>query len=263
MNKVVLIVGASSGIGCECAKKLIKNGDTVYNCSRRECPAEGVKNLMLDIVNTQDIKNCVDTVIDHEKRLDIVINSAGFSMAAPVEYVREEDYRYLFDVNFFGSIELIRAVLPHMKLAGGKIILISSLAGLTPIPYDPYYSASKAALNIFAESLSFELEKQRIYITSLMPGGTKTDFTFKRKIYREDEVGMYEDDMQKAVSSLHNTEQNGMSAAAVADTVLSVVEMEKPPVLITSGIKNKLMGGLYRVLSRSLAHTIIKMRYKL
>lgn len=258
-----MIVGASSGIGCECAKKFVACGDTVYNCSRRECPVENVKNLTLDIVNTVDIAKCVRTIIECEKRLDTVIDCAGFSMAAPLESVRAEDYRYLFDVNFFGAIELIRAVIPHMKLAGGRIILISSLAGLTPIPYDPYYAASKAALNMLAESLSFELEKQRIYITSLMPGGTKTEFTFKRKIYREEEVGMYEDDMQKAVSSLHNIEQNGMSAAAVADTVLSVAEMEKPPVLIASGFKNKLMGGLYRILPRSAAHAIVKARYNL
>jgi short-subunit dehydrogenase len=263
MNKVIMIVGASSGIGRECARKFIKNGDIVYNCSRRECSLEGVKNLTLDIVNTKDLQACVDTIIENEKRLDVVVYSAGFSMAAPLESVRAEDYRYLFDVNFFGAIELIRAVVPHMKRAGGRIILISSLAGLTPIPYDPYYAASKAALNMLAESLSFELEKQRICITSLMPGGTKTDFTFKRKIYSEEEVGMYEDDMQKAVSSLHNIEQNGMSAEAVADTVLFVAELQNPPVLVASGIKNKIMGGLYRILPRGLAHAIVKLRYRI
>lgn len=261
MNKVVMMVGASSGIGLASARKFVKNGDIVYNCSRREAPYEGIKNLTLDIVNTEDIRRCVDTIVENEKRLDIVINAAGFSMAAPLEHVKSDDYRYLFDVNFFGSVELIKAVIPHMRPAGGRIILISSIGGVAPIPYDPYYSASKAALNIFAESISFELEKQNIFITSLMPGGTKTDFSFKRKIYKNDEVKEYENDMQSAVSSLQNIEQTGMSAEEVADTVLSISELSNPPLIVSSGIKNKLSYGMYKVLPKKIVHSVIKARY--
>ena len=90
--------------------------------------------------------------MENEKRLDIVVNCAGFSMAAPVEYVKSEDYRYLFDVNFFGAIELIKAVVPNMKPRGRQDYPHKlPLGGVTLIPYDPYYSASKAALNILAQ----------------------------------------------------------------------------------------------------------------
>ncbi|HOB63795.1 MAG: SDR family NAD(P)-dependent oxidoreductase [Clostridiales bacterium] len=263
MNRVVMIVGASSGIGLAAAKKFIESGDIVYNCSRRKSPLEGIKNLTLDIVNTPDIRQRVEEIMENEKRLDIVVNCAGFSMAAPVEYVKSEDYRYLFDVNFFGAIELIKAVVPNMRPAGGKIILISSLGGVTPIPYDPYYSASKAALNILAEALSFELEKQNIYITSVMPGGTKTDFSFKRKIYKEEEVKQYEDDFRNAVSSLQHIEQKGMPAEAVADTILYVADLPNPPLIVASGIKNKINNGLYKILPRKVTHAITKMRYNL
>jgi len=261
MNKVVMIVGASSGIGLASAKKFIKNGDIVYNCSRREAPCDGIRNLTLDIVNTPDIRKCVDTILENEKRLDIVVNCAGFSMAAPVEHVRSEDYRYLFDVNFFGAIELMKAVIPPMRPAGGRIILISSFGGVSPIPYDAYYSASKAALNLLAEALSFELEKQNIFITSLMPGGTKTDFSFKRKIYQKDEVEAYENDLQNAVSSLQNIEQNGMSAEEVADSVLSLTETPRPPLTVCCGLKTKIYNGLYKVLPQRVLHNLVKVRY--
>lgn len=263
MNKVAVIVGASSGIGLECAKKLMKDGDTVYNCSRTEASYEGIKNLSLDVVNVEDIGKCLDSVMHNEKRIDIAIYCAGFSMAAPLEYVRSHDYRYLFDVNFFGAVEFIKAVVPKLRPAGGKIIVISSLGGVIPIPYDPYYSASKAALNMLVESLSFELEKQNIYLTSVMPGGTKTEFSFKRKIYKKDEINGYEDDMQKSVCSLQTAEQNGMSAEKVADTVLSVTQTAHPPLLVSCGIKNKVLLMLYKMLPKRLGHKLVCLKYRI
>lgn len=167
-------------------------------------------------------------------------------MAAPIEYAKESDYRYLFDVNFFGALQCMQAVIPYMKQKGGRIILVGSIGGDLPICFDSFYSASKAALEMLCRSAYSELKPYNIKVTALLPGGTSTNFTFKRKVYSDEENKAYASSVNRAVAALANMEQSGMSPAAVAEIIYGLLVADKPPVVKICGAKNY----VYRLFSR-------------
>lgn len=249
MKKIALIIGGSSGIGLAVAKKLLKNDYIVYNGSRNICPETAVNSIFLDVNQPNAIKDAVDKIVETHNQVDLLVYSAGYSMAAPIEYVKSEDYRYLYDVNLFGAIEAVKAVVPFMRENGvGQIIFISSLGSTIPIAFDPYYSSSKAALDMLCLTLRLELQKYNIRLTSLLPGGTKTAFSYKRNIYTNNEP--YEIDLQSAVNVLYEMEQKGMEAEAVAKTIFRVIKRKNPPPIIAAGLVNKLFLLTERLLPR-------------
>jgi len=239
VSRTAAIIGASSGIGLEIAAKLASMGYKAINISRGGCPSERISSLSADISQGSELEDALKSVGESHGRIDVLVYSAGFSMAAPVEYAKEKDYRYLFEVNYFGALRSVQAALPFMKEFGGKIFFISSLGGTFPIPFDAFYSSSKAALDMLAKELRVELKQYKISVTSVRPGGTATGFTFKRKVYSDSENGSYGKSVNKAVAALGNMEQGGMSAVAVADCVINAVKSENPPITLSCGGKNK------------------------
>jgi NAD(P)-dependent dehydrogenase (short-subunit alcohol dehydrogenase family) len=159
-------------------------------------------------------------------------------MAAPVECAHENDVRYLFDVNYFGALKAVQAAIPYLKQSGGSIVLVSSVGGQLPIVFDSFYSSSKAALEMLARGLYGELKHYRIRVTAVLPGGTATAFTYKRKVYPDEENGSYSQDVKKAVAALANIEQGGMAAGEVAEAIYQCVVSEHPPVVKVCGAKN-------------------------
>lgn len=261
MKKVILIFGASSGIGLEVAKHLTKNDAIVYNASRTAAPVSSVFNLQCDVTQDGAVETAVQTVLDCEKRIDAVVYSAGYSMAAPIEYVHEEDYRYLFDVNFFGALRAIKAVVPSMRNTGGKIILNSSLGSVLPIAFDSFYSASKAALDMLARAANIELNPYGITVTGIQIGPTSTRFTFKRNVYADTEVGSYGEALHKATVALAGMEQGGMTAEESAQTIIKVLESDNPPILTGAGWKNKALSMTEKLLPVRLTDLINKNQY--
>ena len=132
-----------------------------------------------------------------------------------------------------------------MKGKGGRIILVGSLGGELPIMFDSFYSASKSALCMLVREAYSELKPYNIKVTAFLPGGTATGFTYKRKIYSDDENKAYAHDVNKAVAALAHMEQNGMSASAVAEDIYKLILSDKPPVVKVSGTKN----SAYRLMS--------------
>ncbi|MDD4840170.1 MAG: SDR family NAD(P)-dependent oxidoreductase [Clostridia bacterium] len=263
MSKVCFIIGASSGIGLSTASRFLEAGYTVINGSRTECELEGVKNYALDVANPKTIHAAVKDIDKVYGRLDVLIYSAGFSMAAPVEFVKQEDYRYLFDVNFFGVIETVRAVLPTMKKQGtGTIIVVGSIGGVLPIAFDSFYSASKSAVNMLVRELNLELAPYKIRAISVMPGGTQTNFTQKRKVYSSDEAGLYADRMDNAVERLAKSEQTGLKPEQVAETIFFVATAKKAPEIVSVGAKNKAYHMLDRIMPRFETRMMLRMKYK-
>jgi len=244
-KKAVVVVGGSSGIGYHVAKIFSQKGITVYNLSRRSCDIDNVKNIICDVSNGVQLRQAFESIT---QPISVLIYSAGFSMAAPVEYAKEEDYKYLFEVNFFGMLKSVQYVLPKMKQSGGNIVVVSSIGGVVPIFFDSFYSASKAGVDMFVKACSYELKKYNICITSVQPGGTKTDFTFKRKVYPDSSVGDYAQDMKQAVSMLSAIEQRGMEAKKVAKIIYDVTQKSNPPLTITCGVTNKAIKTFDRVL---------------
>ena len=259
MKKVVFITGASSGIGKATAELFLANNYIVINGSRRESKLDGIINYTVDVSSIKSIDKAVDDISEKYGGINILINCAGFSMAAPIEEVLDQDYAYLFYVNLFGAIHLIKRVIPYMKSQGrGKIINISSIGAITPIPYDPYYSASKSALNMLSLTLYTELKKDNINITSIMPGGTKTPFTFARKVYPQTDTNLI-----LATQSLAKIEQNGMSAQSVAKRIFAVANQKNPPIFLTTGLMNKFIYLFSKVLPKKILANITRLVFKL
>lgn len=249
---VAVIVGASSGIGLEVAAGLLGKGYTVVNISRGLAKNERVKNVTADITQGEELEHALQAIGAEYKNIALLVYSAGFSMAAPVEVAKEADIRYLFEVNYFGAVRAIRCALPYMKKNGGKIFLVSSLGSSYPVPFDSFYSSSKAALDMLAKGARTELRHYNITLTAVQPGGTSTSFTFKRKIYSDEENGEYAKDVHKAVAALANMEQGGMSPQAVAEEMVVEALKGNPAITFVPGGKNK----AYRLMNKWLPEKV-------
>ena len=183
MNKVVLITGASSGIGKSIGEFLHYKGFIVYGTSRNP---DKVKNtvfplLELDVRNTESIQNAVTKIIALSGTIDIVINNAGVGITGPIEEIPSQEIKNNFETNFFGPIEVMKAVLPQMRAQrAGLIINITSIAGYMGLPYRGIYSASKGALELITESLSMEVKPFGINITNVAPGDYATNIAAGR-----------------------------------------------------------------------------------
>lgn len=262
MSKVALVIGASSGIGEKVANLLISEHYIVYNGSRRKTKNEHIINLTVDVANDETIKKAIRIVWEKERRLDLFIYCAGFSMATPLEHVDFDDVFYLFQVNVFGMMIFMKYIIPLMKIqGGGQIIGVSSMGGILPIPYDSYYSSAKAALNLFLLTQAIELKRFSIGVSSVMPGGVRTDFTFKRKEYWID-INKYPD-FNDAVMALSDIEQNGMKPLKVARKIMKIVGIKNPPLILPIGIKNKMTYCLASLIPKRLLLKLIRKKYHL
>lgn len=153
-NKVVIVTGGSFGIGRCTASALKENGCIVYEFSRRNIPMEGVTHLSVDVTNEDAINAAVQQVIQKETKIDAVINCAGFGISGAVEFTSMEQAKAQFDVNFFGTVTVNKAVLPFLRRQGkGHIVNISSVAAVAHIPFQTFYSASKAAVSSYSYAL--------------------------------------------------------------------------------------------------------------
>lgn len=250
--KNIVIVGGSSGIGLALVQNL--NGENIVNISRTPCVVAGVNNLTADVTDTNALKKAFSRI----PHIDVLVYCAGASMSAPVEYVQSEDYRSLFEVNIFGAIECCKLAMPLLRQSeDGRIILLSSTGGVTPIAYDGYYSAAKAGLISLCTEL--RLEVPEVKSTAVVIGGTQTQFSFKRKIYTD--CGDYDEPLKQASDALIKTEQTGYSAEFVAQKIVKIIYAENPPPKVTVGAKNKFMTGLYNILPWRLKLAALRSAY--
>lgn len=179
---VIIITGASSGIGFETAKTLAKQGHKVYAGARRLERMEalrncGVQTLQLDVTDNNSISSFVEQVMAQEQRIDILINNAGYGYFGPIENVSMEEARRQLDVNIFGMAELTRKVLPIMRSQGkGRIINTSSIVGRSILYFGGWYHVSKYAVEAFSDSLRIEVKPFGIDVVIIEPGGIRTEW---------------------------------------------------------------------------------------
>ncbi len=262
LKKTVIVVGASSGIGYETALRLIGKNFNVANISRTPCSLGHVTNYAADVTVGETMEKAIADLASKSENLYGLVYCAGFSMAAPIEYASEKDYRYLFEVNYFGALRAIRAVAPYLKKKGGRIVLVSSMGGMFPVAFDSFYSSSKAAVDMLVKGAALELEPYNIRLSSVQPGGTSTGFTFKRKVYSDAENRDYAAKVKRATAALANMEQGGMSAGEVAREVVDILCEKNPPLLLQCGNKNKFFAIAKRVLPDRATQYINKKIYK-
>jgi len=182
MKKIALVTGATSGIGLDTALRLINEGYTVYGASRRTelmKPIEenGGFSLSLDLCSEVSISACVNTILQKEGKIDLLVNNAGFGLGGGIEDVPIEDARKQFEVNVFGLSRLIQLVLPSMREHhSGKIINISSMAGCFSTPFSGWYHASKFSIEALSDALRMETAPFGIKVVIIEPGMIQTDW---------------------------------------------------------------------------------------
>ena len=262
LKKTIIMVGASSGIGFETALRMLGRGFSVANISRTPCALSRVKNYTADISNGTAMEKAIAEIASQTENLYGLVYCAGFSMAAPIEYASEDDYRYLFEINYFGALRAIKAVIPRLKKRGGRILIVSSMGATFPIAFDSFYSSSKAAVNLLAKSADMELRPYNIRVSAVQPGGTSTGFTFKRKIYDDLQSRDYSAKVKRAASALADMEQGGMSAGEVAKEVVNVLCDKNPPLLMQCGGWNKFYAMAGRILPERASQFINRKVYK-
>jgi NAD(P)-dependent dehydrogenase (short-subunit alcohol dehydrogenase family) len=182
MSKVVLITGASSGLGESIANYLVQKGFTVYGTSRNiEQQTKEFHTINMDVTSDQSIQSAIQKVLQQQGRIDVLINNAGLGIASPVETLSIDDVQRVLDTNVIGVIRTTQAVLPHMRAQkSGTIINISSIGSESGLPYRGLYSASKAAVDRLTEALRIELAPFGIQACVVQPGGVKTEINKNR-----------------------------------------------------------------------------------
>ncbi len=182
MKKVALVTGASSGIGKESAKLLIENGFTVYGAARRvdkmkDLEQFGIKLLAMDVTVEESMVNGINQILETEKRIDVLINNAGYGSYGALEDVPISEAKYQFEVNIFGLARLTQLVLPSMrKQKSGKIINISSIGGKLGEPHGAWYHATKFAVEGLSDSIRMELKQFGIDVVIIEPGAIITEW---------------------------------------------------------------------------------------
>ena len=153
-KKIAVVTGGSSGIGRATAKALSEKGCVVYELSRRDIPLHGVTHLKADVTDEAQVKEAIETVIKQEGRIDILINNAGYGISGAAETTASKDSHAQLELNLYGMDNVTRAVLPHMRAQNsGRILCLSSIAGILPIPFQLWYSVSKAAIAAYVLAL--------------------------------------------------------------------------------------------------------------
>lgn len=271
-QKIVLITGASAGIGKATAELLMHKGVKVYAASRSgKAPlitsddgAGVIIPVQLDVNNEENLSAVVEKITAENSRLDAVICNAGNGIAGALEDYNSEDVKFQMETNFFGTVKTIQACLPLFRAQGfGKIITVSSVAGIIPIPYQSVYSAGKAASLILMKALAMEVKPFNIQCCSVLPGDTKTNFTSSR-IYAEkakSEKSAYHTKMTASISKMEKDEQNGMPPEFIARAMVKQVMNKRMKTVIVPGFQYQLICWFGRVLPSKWMMNIVNMLY--
>ncbi len=259
-KKVAVITGASSGIGLSTAELFSKNGYIVYGLSRKPANSDLFTSLSCDVTSREQIAETFKKIYDKEGRIDILINNAGMGISGAIEYLTEEDFNKIFNVNLKGVVMASSLCIPYLRQTKGKIINTSSVAAVVPIPYQACYSATKAAVESFSFSLYGEVKEQGIKVTCVRPGDTKTGFT-RNRVKTEVENEVYGKKITEGVKKMEKDEQNGKSPLSVAKVMLKVAKSKNPPPVCSVGFEYKCACVLAKFLPQRQINYIVEKIY--
>lgn len=237
-NKVILVTGASSGIGKSTAEKLLMDGHDVYVAARRiekmqDLELKGAKALEMDITSEQDVQRVVDTIISDRGKIDVLVNNAGYAIYGPVEEITIDEARRQFDVNIFGLARLTQLVIPHMRAKkSGKIINMSSMGGKMYTPLGAWYHATKHALEGWSDALRLELKQFGIDVVIIEPGGIKTEFgdVMLESLKERSGEGPYKEMVNRLIQGTEKTYSNSNISGpeVIAKAVSEAVSAQNP-----------------------------------
>jgi NAD(P)-dependent dehydrogenase (short-subunit alcohol dehydrogenase family) len=267
MSKVVLITGGSSGIGKSIGEFLHHKGFIVYGTSRNP---DTVKNsvfplVALDVRNPESIQAAVAKIIATTGRLDVVINNAGVGITGPLEEIPTSEIKNNFETNFFGPIEVMKAVLPQMRQQkSGLIINVTSIAAYMGLPYRSIYSASKGALELITEALRMEVKSFGIHITNVAPGDFATNIASGRFHAPLIKGSAYEIPYGNTLKMMDEHVDGGSNPNDMAVAVYNIIQNPKPRIHYKVGaFLQKFSIVLKRLLPDAVYEKMLMNHYKL
>lgn len=237
VSKIVLITGATSGIGKETALLLASKGFLVYGTARNvEDKNLPFRLLPMDVRNETSINEAVQQILTEVGRIDILINNAGVGITGAVEELPAEQLHNVFATNLYGAIAVIQQVLPAMRAQGsGRIINIASIAGYMGLPFRGAYSASKGALLLMSEALRMEVKQFGIEVTTISPGDYATDIASRRYHAPINENSPYAEVYAKQLQLMNEHVDSGGDPKEMADKILKVINTKHPKVHYKQG----------------------------
>jgi NAD(P)-dependent dehydrogenase (short-subunit alcohol dehydrogenase family) len=234
-DRVVLVTGASSGLGLATARRLHARGYRVYGTSRgaaREAgaSADGFALLRMDVDDDASVAAAVAQIVAREGRLDVVSNNAGFGICGAIEDTSSQEALAQLETNFFGLHRVVRAVLPQMRRQRyGYVVNTSSLAGRIALPFQAFYSASKFAVEGYSEALRLEVRAFGIRVALIEPGDFRTGFTARRRFTQASgEASPYHAQMRRTVAIYERDEERGAEVDSVARLFVRIIETDRP-----------------------------------
>lgn len=247
MKKVILITGASSGMGKVFALDLAKQGHIVYGAARRmdlleDLSKKGVHTIALDVTDDESMKTCVKTILDKEGRIDVLVNNAGYGSYGTIEEVSMEEAKRQLDVNVFGLARMTQLVLPGMrKQKNGKIINISSIGGKIATPFGAWYHASKFAVEGMSDSLRLEVAPFGIDVVVIEPGGVKSEWATiaYENLIKTTENTAYGEMADKFKKAFETTISKNAEPEVISRLVSKAIDAKRPKTRYVGGYMAK------------------------
>lgn len=264
-QKIVLLTGATGGIGKAIIQHLKKKNYKIYGTSRKKIISSDFIPMQMDLSDSRSIKNCVNDIIRDEGRIDILINNAGIGITGSIEETHINDVKKVFQINFFGMIELIQQVLPYMRnQQQGLIINISSIAGFTGLPFRGIYAATKSAVMRMTESLSVETKSFGVKVVDIAPGDIKTNIAEGRIYTQVNKTSPYFHDYKRVLKMIDDEVDNGLSPSVLGDKTEKIISKKHPKLRYNTGLLlQRLTPYLATCLSGRFFEKLIRKHYKM
>ncbi len=262
-QKVVLLTGASGGLGSAIARHLSLNNYKVYGTARKKQSSEHYIWVPMDLSNSQSIDEAVRYVLSKEQTIDILINNAGIGTTGSIEETPVNDIKKVFEVNLFGPVALIQKVLPVMRRQqAGIIINISSIAGYTGLPLRGFYSATKSAVMRVSEALSSEVKQFNIKVIDIAPGDFRTDIAAGRLYTGTNEKSPYKADYSRILKMIDKEVEKGLNPEILGQKISKILRKKQPKLRYNVGLfLQRLTPYLLCVLSGRFFEKLINKHY--
>lgn len=259
-HPTLLITGGSSGIGLATARLFARRGWQVYEMSRSGTGGDGIVHISADVTRPEDCRRAVGEVLANVPAIDVVICNAGMGISGAAEFASADDMHRQMEVNFFGAVNVVQAVLPSMReRRGGRILMVSSLAATFSIPFQSFYSASKAALNDFALALRNEVRPWGIGVGCLLPGDVQTGFTAARQ---KSAIGQeIYPAMTRSVATMERDETIGQNPKRLARRLYRMATCRYLPIYNYEGWGYRLLAMLAKMLPATLVNWAVGKMY--
>lgn len=255
ISKVVVITGASSGIGYTIGKYLSSKHYTVYSLSRQPKEDQCIRYIACDITNYEQVEDSLYTIYQKHGHIDLIINNSGFGITSSIEELDINKYQEMLKVNVDAALNLSMQAINYLKQSHGKIINMGSIASEIISLFGTHYSISKQLLKLLSYCLYNEYKYQNIGICNLIIGKTHSDFE-KNRIINKKSDSAYSSDLNNYLNTFNSSSKHWMQPIKIAKQIYKLDKKRKIPITKTIGLKNKLMILFFKLISINLSNKI-------